>query len=544
MLFVVSLSGSFRYQFKRYIFCLLIIIVTFNDAESNTGHSCNKKEINIPFLENIVIDGNSKDWNNKGFFVKLFSDQYGKHVLSDDFSANLKIGWNKKGLLLLITVVDDSVVESNNRRSLYTHDCVEIFMADSVGGKNLIQFILTPGISTEYPELRIQTEDFRSSRTLVDKEIKIYAAKKKLHKGYLIEALLPFENISLSPDGLKEPGVQIYVNDVDQNQESRYRMQWNPHIKYECTQSLYPLRLSGEAGTPLKRSSSAYIVDDDTLHLIISGDRMYNRNLIEVKNHDSIMFAGKMVKEGNISVLRIVLPLTDAWNISQKPSIFINGIFQDEIDLNTIPHEYNMNKRLNRFENDIRVFEEDDKKNPPVKNAVLFIGDSDIRFWKTLADDMIGLDVINRGFGGSRTGDLLFFFDRIVLPYKPQSIVINCGGNDINIGIPDDEIIKNIKMFVEKVHQTLPETTIFLLSEKPSPVNPAGWMKKKELSNKFMRLTGEYNYTEFIDIFDLLHNETGELNGDYFRNDLAHLNAKGYKIWSVYIKKQLMESRF
>src|SRR5687767_41109 len=41
----------------------------------------------------------------------------------------------------------------------------------------------------------------------------------------------------------------------------------------------------------------------------------------------------------------------------------------------------------NRWEKDIAAFEAQDRTNPPPKNAVLFIGSSSIRLWKTLAQD-------------------------------------------------------------------------------------------------------------------------------------------------------------
>ena len=48
-----------------------------------------------------------------------------------------------------------------------------------------------------------------------------------------------------------------------------------------------------------------------------------------------------------------------------------------------------------------------DKKDFPPKNAVLFVGSSSFRGWKTLKEDMEGMTVINRGFGGSTFPDLL-----------------------------------------------------------------------------------------------------------------------------------------
>jgi hypothetical protein len=69
-----------------------------------------------------------------------------------------------------------------------------------------------------------------------------------------------------------------------------------------------------------------------------------------------------------------------------------------------------------RWERTIEAFEKADKHSPPPQRAVLFVGSSSIRFWKTLAADFPQYRVINRGFGGSQIADSAAFADRIVIP--------------------------------------------------------------------------------------------------------------------------------
>src|SRR5665213_3201025 len=57
------------------------------------------------------------------------------------------------------------------------------------------------------------------------------------------------------------------------------------------------------------------------------------------------------------------------------------------------------------FEKEIEAFEAADKKSPPPQGAVLFVGDSAIRMWKTSAQDFPEYKVVNRGFGGSQLSD-------------------------------------------------------------------------------------------------------------------------------------------
>ncbi|MEO9079516.1 MAG: hypothetical protein ABI268_09400 [Rhodanobacter sp.] len=77
------------------------------------------------------------------------------------------------------------------------------------------------------------------------------------------------------------------------------------------------------------------------------------------------------------------------------------------------------------------AFPAQDQAHLPAVGAVLFIGSSSIRNWKTLARDFPEVKTINRGFGGSEIDDATFSADRIVAPYHPRAIVMYAGDNDL-----------------------------------------------------------------------------------------------------------------
>src|ERR1700761_7082180 len=117
---------------------------------------------------------------------------------------------------------------------------------------------------------------------------------------------------------------------------------------------------------------------------------------------------------------------------------------------------------------DIQAFEAADKANPPPGSAVLFIGSSSIRFWKTLATDFPGYRVINRGFGGSDLDDATAFADRIVAPYRPAALVMYAGDNDLQGGDTPEQVRDDFAAFVAKVRQTQPALPIAFIAIKPS----------------------------------------------------------------------------
>jgi len=126
-------------------------------------------------------------------------------------------------------------------------------------------------------------------------------------------------------------------------------------------------------------------------------------------------------------------------------------------------------ERQRQLEPAIKTFEEADRKKPPAKGAVLFIGSSSISLWKSLVEDFPRARVINRGFGGSHIEDSTDFADRIVFLYRPRLIVLYAGDNDIESGKSPAFALEDFKKFVSVIHRKLPRTRIAFISIKPSP---------------------------------------------------------------------------
>src|SRR5687768_11119121 len=72
-----------------------------------------------------------------------------------------------------------------------------------------------------------------------------------------------------------------------------------------------------------------------------------------------------------------------------------------------------------KWEKEIAAYEERDRRSPPPKGSILFVGSSSIRLWSTLEADFPKHRVLNRGVGGSQIADATHFAERIIFPYEP-----------------------------------------------------------------------------------------------------------------------------
>jgi lysophospholipase L1-like esterase len=180
------------------------------------------------------------------------------------------------------------------------------------------------------------------------------------------------------------------------------------------------------------------------------------------------------------------------------------------------------------FEKEIVAFEAADKTNPPPAGAILLVGDSMFTRWKTVHEDLPEYRIVNRGFGGSGMTDLLFYTDRIVLPYKPRLIVVNEGGNDIHAGRTPEQLLGDITNFVARVRTALPDTPIVFDGLAPSP---ARW-SEADTRRGFNRTLKDYiakgKNLVYLDLFDAYLGADGKPDEKLFVEDKLHNSAAGY----------------
>ena len=193
-----------------------------------------------------------------------------------------------------------------------------------------------------------------------------------------------------------------------------------------------------------------------------------------------------------------------------------------------------------RYEKELEAFKQSDLTNPPPTSAVLFLGSSTIRLWKSLKKDFPEIPLINRGFGGSTIAESIALIDTLVFRYKPRQIVFYAGDNDIAQGKLAGQVTKDFVDFEKAVHAKLPKTTILFIAIKPSP---SRWKFEKEVreANRSIQAYCEKGSNlRFLDIFPLILNADGLPRPDLFVPDQLHLNSTGYQISA----KALRESHF
>lgn len=194
-------------------------------------------------------------------------------------------------------------------------------------------------------------------------------------------------------------------------------------------------------------------------------------------------------------------------------------------------------------EEEIRAYERSDAQAIPKPSQVLFIGSSSVRMWGSLVSDMSPAPVINRGFGGSTTPEVLAVMDRIVLPYEPSVIVYYCGDNDLGTDNTDSEsAAAGFIQFAERVHEALPGTRILYMSIKPSLARWDNWPAMARANRIVEAWCEDHAFAGYLDLASPLLNGNGEPDSSLFMDDGLHLNGAGYARWTEIVRPRVLDA--
>lgn len=197
------------------------------------------------------------------------------------------------------------------------------------------------------------------------------------------------------------------------------------------------------------------------------------------------------------------------------------------------------NAEVMKWEREISEFERVDKLSAPKKKPIVFTGSSSIRMWKSLDRDFGGKTVLNRGFGGSQTDAVVYYADRVILPYKPKQVVIYIGDNDLAAGKSVEKVFSDLKELFGRIRKDAPKATITFISIKPSPSRWKLIDSIKELNGLVENYLSTLKRGQYVDIFNPMLEGTGRPKPEHFLSDSLHMTPAGYAMWTRVLKPYL-----
>jgi len=212
-------------------------------------------------------------------------------------------------------------------------------------------------------------------------------------------------------------------------------------------------------------------------------------------------------------------------------------------------------QNLERFQNEVDAIEEryaqyGKKSGHTYTNTTssdqtlaVFTGSSSVRLWASLSEDFPELTILNTGFGGSTYAELFHYRHELIGQYTPDMVIIYEGDNDVTGSDTVDEIFDKAQELYSYLTQELPETKVFILAAKPSPLR---WNLKPlydALNTHFADFALENDQFTYINIWNPMLGENGKPLPSIFLPDSLHMNKAGYLIWKQTIAPFLQVSK-
>jgi lysophospholipase L1-like esterase len=183
------------------------------------------------------------------------------------------------------------------------------------------------------------------------------------------------------------------------------------------------------------------------------------------------------------------------------------------------------------YEEEVRQLERRLLSGPLPSDPVIFYGSSTITMWSTLASDLDIPNALNLGFGGSTLEACAYFFERLVVPVHPVSLVVYAGDNDLGDGRSPEYVLESFQTLADKVDQYFPGTPFGFISVKPSPARFGIIDRIRRTNDLIGREVDLHRTAFFISVFEAMLDEREMPRRNLFLEDGLHLGPEGYRLW-------------
>ncbi len=182
------------------------------------------------------------------------------------------------------------------------------------------------------------------------------------------------------------------------------------------------------------------------------------------------------------------------------------------------------------YEAEVRALERTSVRRSNGNRPPVFYGSSSFRLWDTLAED-VDPRILNLAFGGSTLEACDYFFERLVPPVHPRSLLLYAGDNDLGDGRKAEQVLDSFRSLADKVAASLGTIPFGFVSVKPSPVRYSILDRVRRFNDLVRRDIESRPSGYYVDVLSPMLDSSGKPRAELYLEDGLHLNRQGYLLW-------------
>ncbi|MDC2979568.1 1-acyl-sn-glycerol-3-phosphate acyltransferase [Pelagibacteraceae bacterium] len=214
-----------------------------------------------------------------------------------------------------------------------------------------------------------------------------------------------------------------------------------------------------------------------------------------------------------------------------------NNIYNDSKELNNVETNINLVSPIEEeYEADVRELEINLHNKELINKKIVLYGSSTFKDWTNAHLDLSFNNLSNLGFGGSTLVSCRTYFNRIVVPFSPDTMLFYAGDNDIGSGTSAEELLNEFMLFTSEVNEKMPHTRCFFISIKPSIFRKNYLDTILDANDKIKNAIQHLSQWKYIDLCSPML-ETGYEK--FYGEDPLHMNVLGYSLLSKLIRDEL-----
>jgi hypothetical protein len=291
----------------------------------------------VPQVSGVRVDGDAEDWSGRGHEVPGLWRQVATGRWEVDPDANVRLGWDEKGLLALVRLSDDRWMEADTQNLLWKLDGIELYVARQPGSPQYYHVVVAPGMSDNHPELRYQIYDKRFTK---EGELSAEIARTGKGRECIVEARLPWDNLNLEGQTGADFGFQVMINDHDADGKSygktAHSVWYRALGAAQDPGKMHRLRLAPADGRSVAADSELQYADDGGVVLVVRGAPKLAGQTVTVRRGGNQFATATLAvtENGSGAVAGVDLPDPGATG-TERLSVQLDGIVFGRHDLSS-----------------------------------------------------------------------------------------------------------------------------------------------------------------------------------------------------------------